>query len=174
MFFIQTIHPNISVLKFQGGFRQEWWPDYERAYRELYEKHTRATIVFDLRDVSLETMSTILPFIMLKKALMMSLKPRTCRMLLAAVILTKHDLVRDLVLQIVKLSGQASLFYAFSDVGEAVTTVARLVAVMNNRRIARSSPPLLRWKDVSHTHIALLLVAYFIRISRHFLALRKQ
>lgn len=173
MFFsIQTPHPNISVIRFHGTFKEEWWPAYERAYLELYEKHDRATIVFDLRAISIDTLSSIFPFIMLKKNLMMSLKARTCRMLLAAVILTEHDIVRDLVMQLVKLSGQASLFYAFSNVELATATVARLVAVMNNRRIPQSDPPLLRWKDVSRTHIALLLVAYFIRICRHFLALR--
>ena len=174
MFSIESPHPNISVIRFGGTFEEGMWPAYEKAYRELYTKHARATIVFDLRGISLETVSTIVPFIMLKKNLLMSLKAQTCRMLLAAVILTEYDIVRDVVLHIVKLSGQASLFYAFSDAGEATKTVARLVAVMNNRRLPRTNPAALQWKDVSNTHITMLLLAFFIRICRHFLALRKK
>lgn len=172
MYKIITPHKNVSVISFQGAFVESKWPMYEADFRNVYRVHDRAVIVFDLRGVEVD-MSTVVQFAMLKKSLLTELKADTCRMLLAAVVLTQYDFIRDIVMNIVKASGQASLFYAFSDLSEAVTTINRLVAVINNQRLPLSRPGALRWKDVSSANITALLLSFFLRISRHFLLRQK-
>ena len=170
-FSITTPHPYISVVTFTGSFDIRDWHAYEREFRDLYVKHTRAVIVFDLRRVSLN-ISPIVDFISHKKDLLASLKPRTCKMLFAAVVLTEYELISELVLNIAKASGQASLFYACSRLEEVVTVVGRLVAVLDKRKIAYGGG--LQWKDVSTGSILVMLLAFFIRIGRHFLNKKKQ
>ena len=67
MFFtISTPHANISVVKFNGVFNECDWYEYERSYRDLYVKHSRAVIVFDLRQLTVQV-APIIKFITLKK-----------------------------------------------------------------------------------------------------------
>ena len=163
---ITTPHPNVSVVTFTGSFDIRDWHAYERAFRDLYVKHSRAVIVFDLRRVTLE-ISPILSFITRKKDLLAALKPKTCKMLFAAVVLTEYELVSEIVLNIAKASGQASLFYACSRLEEVVTVVGRLVSILDKRRIVSNGG--LQWKDVSTGSIVVMLLAFFIRLARHFL-----
>ena len=170
MFFtIKTPHPNISVITFTGVFNASEWPMYERAYRDLYIKHSRAVLVFDLRQLSVQV-GPVIQFITFKKELLASLKARTCRMLFAAIVLTEYDFVSEIVLSIVKASGQASLFYACSHLDQAVEIAGRLVSIINRRPIRYCGG--LRWKDVGIGSVTVMLLAFFIRHSRHFLPKR--
>ena len=165
-FSITTPHPNISLVTFVGAFSEEDWYTYERQYRDLYVKHARAVIVFDLRKLEIQV-GPIIKFINKKKDLLASLKPRTCRMLFAAVVVTEYEFVSEIVFNIVKASGQASLFYACSRLDEVLGIVGRLVSIMNNRKIEHMGG--LSWKDVGAGSIAVILLAFFLRHSRHFL-----
>ena len=169
-FSIHTPHPNISVVTFTGCFDIRDWHSYERSFRDLYVKHSRAVVVFDLRQVSLQ-IAPIIDFITHKKDLLAELKPRTCKMLFAAVVLTEYELVSNIVLNIAKASGQASLFYACSSLDEVVGVVGRLVAILDNRKIKPVGG--LQWKDVSTASVVVMLLSFFIRISRHFLKKNK-
>ena len=166
MFNIQTIHPNISVITFAKEFADEDWDLYERKYRELYKIHTRAIFVFDLRAITINV-TNIVNFIMRKKKLLLSLKAKTCQTLFAAIVVTEYEFISDLVLSIAKLSGQASLFYACSDIIVAGNTASRLACILNNRRIVYHGG--LRWRDLSEGSIAVLLMAAFLRHARHFI-----
>ena len=89
-------------------------------------------------------------------------------MLFAAIVLTEYDFISELVLSIVKASGQASLFYACSHLQQAVDIAGRLVSIINRRPIAYGGG--LRWKDMGVGSITVMLLAFFIRHSRHFLS----
>ena len=166
-FTITTPHSNISVVTFTDCFDIREWHAYERAYRDLYVKHARAVFVYDLRRASVD-IASIVDFITRKKDLLASLKPKTCRMLFAGVVLTEYEFVSDIVLNIAKASGQASLFYSCSRLDDAVTVVGRLVSILKGRKAAPGGG--LQWKDVSTGSIVVMLLAFFIRLVRHFLS----
>jgi hypothetical protein len=107
---------------------------------------------------------------MRKRVLLTDLKADTCRRMMAAIILTDYDAIRDIVTVIAKASGQASLFYAVSSVADAVETATQLVCVINGVPRPLSSPDALTWGDLSHTNMYALLLCSFLRVAKHFIA----
>lgn len=176
MYSIKEPHSNVTIVTYHGGFDESRWEAYERDFRAIYSRrqatNTRGALVFDVRDISITDMPSIVKFVVLKKDLLVSLKADTCRYFLAAIVLTPYEIIKDIVVNIVRISGQASLFYAFSSDEETLETVDRLVRVINNQTLPKSHPSALSWRNVPPGGITCLLLCFFLRISRHFLARR--
>lgn len=171
VFFFYHPHKNVSVIRFEGPFCQNEWPLYESQFLSMYEqyKHSRFIVVYDLRDIDMNV-AELVPLILNKKNMLVKLKPITSRRQFCSIVLTPYVLIRELAINILRLSGQVSLFHVFTTAQDVAAKVDELTAILHNERLPCSSRHSLKWGDISTAQVYALLIAFYIRIARHHLA----
>ena len=153
-FTIRTIQNCVAVVTFRDTPTLECWPQYEHSFRRLYDKYARFVIVFDVSGMGVPPFSLISK----KKQLIIDLKSKTVKQVLANIVFTPHEIVRDVVVALVRAAGQSSPFYAYSDFPSTIETAARLVRLIKNiPPLIKPRADLLTWGDLSfNTRIAVI------------------
>ncbi len=166
-FEVKTLHGCVVVFRFLSDPTGEDLVLFKQCYQKVYAKYPHFVLVFDLYAMGLPPQDLLASV----GSLILSMKYRTSRQVLAAMVLTSHSTLRDLVLSLVRAGGQAAPFMAFTSRSELAAATARCAgilkgwkAVSHPRKLAKP----LRWKDFSDKGFALCIVK-FMQSMRHFL-----
>ena len=125
-FTFRTIHNCVVVVTFHDTPTMECWAQYVQCFTRLYDKYAQFVIVFDVSGMGVPAFDVIAN----KKQLIMDLKPKTAKQVLATIVVTPYEHIRDIIVALVKAAGQSSPFYAFSETSSVVHTVCRLVRII--------------------------------------------
>jgi hypothetical protein len=155
------------VISVTASPSEDTWQKYQQTFLRLYDKYPHFIVVFDLRNMGMPSLSVIDE----KRKLLMKLKPRTCRQLLAAIVITSYEPVRDVIMALVSAAGQAAPFYAFTDPALAAEKAAQLAHLIKGTRgcCVPANPKALTWGRASPGLKYALVLMVFGRCIRHFL-----
>ena len=169
-FQIVPIRPHVVIVHLSGALTQSDWDAYERDFRAMYKSKQRLIMVYDMRGMDVANVGSLLPLVLQKKDMLVAFKAHTCRKLFAAIVITPHEIITNIVTNILRLSGQVSLFYAFTTVEETVRAVDSLSRVLLGQTpMHPPAPHQLCWRDVPTGHLYALLLYMFLRRMRVFL-----
>ena len=159
--------PVVAVVSFKGLPSDGDWVLYERAYLSLYRDHNKFIIIFDTRNIDFPTLDVIQN----KKVLLQTLKHRTVGQVPAVLVLTQFDIIKQLVLTVIRAGGQAAPFFISTlpeDVVQYATDVATAVSGRNVPHWWRTRPGLVSIGDTDRAVILALVLQQLITFSRHF------
>lgn len=169
-FTMTTIDQCVIVIKITDPLTVEAFGRYQTAFKRLYDKYPHFVLVYDLTEMSMPDFAVMHK----KQQLILEMKARSCRQLLAAIVITSSEIFKQTIQTLVKIGGQASPFYAFTDVGEAAATAARLAMLIKRVPNALTKPLVgksgtgLVWGRLSHAARVAIVVFMFTRNLRHF------
>jgi len=159
-FSVRTIHNCVVVVTFKDTPTVETWPQYEHCFTRVYEKYAQFIVVFDVSGMGIPPFQLISK----KKQLIVDMKPKTVRQVLANIVFTPNETVRDVIVALVRAAGQSSPFYAFSDTQSVVKAASRLVRLIKGFPMVDVSPPeTLVWGDLSFTSRVALITFAILR-----------
>ncbi len=164
---VKTVEQCVVVISMASSPTEDMWHKYQQTFLRLYDKYPHFVVVFDLRKMGMPSLGVIEE----KRKLLMKLKPRTCRQLLAAVVITAYEPIRDIIMALVTAAGQAAPFYAFTDPQLAAHKAAQLAHLIKGTRCCMmpASPRALTWGKASTGLKYALVLLVFGRCIRHFL-----
>ena len=153
-FSVRTIHNCVVVVTFNDTPTLETWPQYEHCFTRVYEKYAQFVSVFDVSGMGIPPFQLISK----KKQLIVDMKPKTIRQVLANIVFTPHETVRDVIVALVRAAGQSSPFYAFSDAESVVKAISRMVRLIKGFPMTEVLPHgTLLWGDLSfNTRVAVI------------------
>jgi hypothetical protein len=135
---IEVHHNAIAIVAIRGSPNLDDWHTFERDYRRLYVTLPQFAVLFDLRDVGLSISLGIM--FLRAKEMIFSLKAHSTRQLIAAIVLTNLPELSQKITDMVRASGQAALFYAYSDPDLAAATAACLAAAIQRKWVHGPQP----------------------------------
>ncbi len=167
---VKTVEQCVVVISMAANPTEDMWHKYQQTYLRLYEKYPHFVVVFDLRNMGMPSLKLIDE----KRRLLMKLKPRTCRQMLAAIVITSYEPIRNIILALVSAAGQAAPFYAYTDPRQAAEKAARLAHLIKGTKYFMSpvNPKALTWGKASAAVKTALVIMVFARSIRHFLRIK--
>jgi hypothetical protein len=144
---MRTVGGCVAVIAFHDTPSMECWPQYLQCFTRLYDKYAQFVMVFDVSGMGVPSFDVIAS----KKQLIMDMKPKTARQVLATIVVTPYEPIRDIIVALVQAAGQSSPFYAFSDTRSVVQTVSRLYRIIKGLGVGPGpkSHAAVRWGDLS-------------------------
>lgn len=162
--------PPVALFTFRGLPCGKDWHPYEQAYLSLYRSFPTFIILFDTRNIDFPSLDVIQNV----KALLQRLKHRTVSQVPAVIVLTQFQLIKELVLTVIKAGGQAAPFFISTDPDQVVQYAADVATFSSGKNVPRwwqTRPGLVSIRDAGTATILALVLQQFVIFSRHFVRL---
>ena len=165
-FTISVVGSHVGLVRIVGMLEPDEMPVYKQMYSAMYDKMDRFIIVFDTREMAIPSLQLFAE----KVNLLSKLKHRTCSQVMGAVVLTEFDLIKTLVSEILKMSGQAAPFAIVTSVSSCITQIRQWITIANGKTPPGMEHLLLKFSENAPASSAALLVLRFLQFMRHFLS----
>jgi len=105
------------------ALQEDDWASFESVYRDTYTRYPCFIVVFDTRKLTLQTLPSM-AIVQRLITLVMSLKSRTVRQVALVAVLTRLTFIKELVVKVVHMGGQAAPFLVTTAPAELCARVA--------------------------------------------------
>lgn len=123
-----------AIISFHGVAESSQWPAYARTYTEILKRPRlgRLLIVFDCSELASD-LNSLLDFILAKKDLTASLKPYSCRVLQAVIIVTPTPEITKAAKALMACCGQTAPCFFFDSMRDAAPTIQYLQTLVRHK-----------------------------------------